>query len=217
MKPQLIIFDVDGLMLDTEARWQQAWQEIGLKYGLQNLGKTTFLKCVGRNGKEVQDIVAKDLKEFEHPEDILNEARIYGRQLLDERIDPKPGIYELLQELEHLPIKKAVATATDRHLTYERLTRLQLIDYFDYILCGDQVKKRKPHPEIYQTVLQHFDISPQYALVLEDSVVGVEAAYRAHIPCIMIPDLVSPSEKQEKEAIAIVSSLYDVIDLLHKS
>ena len=50
MRPELVIFDVDGLMLDTEARWQQAWQEVGLKHGISDLGYTTFLRCVGRNG-----------------------------------------------------------------------------------------------------------------------------------------------------------------------
>ena len=62
MRPELVIFDVDGLMLDTEARWQKAWQEVGLKHGINDLGETTFLKCVGRNGKEVEDIVRNDLK-----------------------------------------------------------------------------------------------------------------------------------------------------------
>lgn len=214
MRPQLMIFDVDGLMLDTEARWQLAWQEVGLKYGIDDLGETTFLRCVGRNGREVEAIVAEDLKDFEHPENILNEARVYGRQLLNEKIEVKQGIYELLDKIKTLPIKTAVATATDRHLTIERLTRLHLIHYFDYLLCGDEVTKRKPHPEIYQKVIAHFQVQPQDALVLEDSVVGVEAAYRAHIPCIMIPDLIPASDQQKKQTIAIVSSLYDVMNLL---
>ena len=101
-----------------------------------------------------------------------------------------------------------------RALTIERLTRLHLIDRFDYLLCGDEVNERKPNPEIYQKVLKHFDFSPQDALVLEDSFVGVEAAYRAHIPCIMIPDLLPPQSKQKEETVAIVSSLKDVILLI---
>lgn len=213
MRPELVIFDVDGLMLDTEARWQKAWHEVGLKHGIDDLGETTFLRCVGRNGKEVLDIVYQDLKELDHPEEILEEARVYGRQLLSEKIDVKPGIYELLDLLDGLPIKKAVATATDRDLTIERLTRLNLIQHFDYLLCGDEVVNRKPHPEIYNKVIQHFQIKPENALVLEDSTVGVEAAYRAHIPCIMVPDLVPAQDTQKKQALAIVSSLHDVIEL----
>ena len=61
MRPELVIFDVDGLMLDTEARWQQAWQEVGLKHGISDLGYTTFLRCVGRNGKEVERIVVEEI------------------------------------------------------------------------------------------------------------------------------------------------------------
>ena len=73
--------------------------------------------------------------------------------------------------------------------------------------------KRKPHPEIYQKVIHHFGVDSKKALVLEDSVVGVEAAYRADIPCIMVPDLIAPQETQKQQAIAIVSSLHDVIQL----
>ena len=213
MRPELVIFDVDGLMLDTEARWQKAWQEVVLKHGIDNLGETNFLKCVVRNGKEVEDIVKNDLKDHDSPESILEEARVYGFELLKERIDPKPGIYELLELLNQLQIPCAVATATNRDLTIERLDRLQLLPYFQYLLCGDEVTKRKPHPEIYQKVIQHFDISPSKTLVLEDSIVGVEAAYRSKANCIMVPDLIPATDTQRQQTIAIVSSLHDVIQL----
>lgn len=74
--------------------------------------------------------------------------------------------------------------------------------------------KRKPNPKIYQKVIDHFQVQPQDALVFEESVVGVEAAYRAHIPCIMISDLITASNKQKKETFATVSSLYDVINFI---
>lgn len=215
MKPKLIIFDVDGLMLDTEARWQEAWQIVGEKHQIEDLGKEVFLKCVGRSGKIVEDTVKEELAGMNvDATNILEECRALGAKLLDERIDAKPGIYELLNVLDEMGIQKAVATTTMRALTIERLTRLHLIDRFDYLLCGDEVNERKPNPEIYQKVLKHFDFSPQDALVLEDSFVGVEAAYRAHIPCIMIPDLLPPQSKQKEETVAIVSSLKDVILLI---
>lgn len=217
MLPKLIIFDVDGLMLDTEARWQEAWDSVGKRYGVQDLGNTTFLKCVGRNGKEVEDIVKNDLRQFAHPEKILQEVREYGDELLKERIDIKKDLMELLRFIQSLSIPVAVATATDKDTTYQRLSRLQLWDQFDYILCGNEVHLRKPHPEIYETVLNYFGVDSQEAWVLEDSYVGVEAAYRAHIPCIMIPDLAPAQEKQKRETFAIVDSLIDVIDILKKN
>lgn len=214
IEPKLVIFDVDGLLLDTESQWQKAWQEVGEKYGIQDLGTTTFLKCVGRTGKEVDDIIKEDLGYFENYEDILEEIRHYGRQLLAEHIDTKPDVYEILDYLKEKNYKIAVATATVKDLTYERLSRLHLLDYFDYVLCGNEVHNKKPNPEIYIKIIQHFQMDSTDALVLEDSFVGVEAAYRANIPCIMIPDLNPPKEKQRNETIAIVSSLYEVIDML---
>lgn len=215
MNPKLVIFDVDGLMLDTEARWQEAWQKVGERYCIVDLGTKTFLKCVGRTGKVVEDTIKEELKTKNVDSSILlAECRTLGMQLLDEKIDVKPGVYELLDFLDKNGIQKAVATTTKRSLTIERLTRVNLINRFDYVLCGDEVVKRKPNPEIYQKVLKYFDVSPKDALVLEDSFVGVEAAYKAQIPCIMVPDLLPPQSKQKKETVAIVSSLKDVMKYL---
>ena len=215
MNPKLVIFDVDGLMLDTEARWQEAWQKVGERYCIEDLGTKTFLKFVGRTGKVVEDTIKEELKTKNVDSSILlAECRTLGMQLLDEKIDVKPGVYELLDFLDKNGIQKAVATTTKRSLTIERLTRVNLINRFDYVLCGDEVVKRKPNPEIYQKVLKYFDVSPKDALVLEDSFVGVEAAYKAQIPCIMVPDLLTPQSKQKKETVDIVSSLKDVMKYL---
>lgn len=214
MNPKLVIFDVDGLMLDTEARWQEAWQKVGERYCIEDL-EQNFLKCVGRTGKVVEDTIKEELKTKNVDSSILlAECRTLGMQLLDEKIDVKPGVYELLDFLDKNGIQKAVATTTKRSLTIERLTRVNLINRFDYVLCGDEVVKRKPNPEIYQKVLKYFDVSPKDALVLEDSFVGVEAAYKAQIPCIMVPDLLPPQSKQKKETVDIVSSLKDVMKYL---
>lgn len=216
MHPSLVIFDVDGLMLDTEARWQEAWHEIGLKYGIKDLGTTTFLKCVGLNGAEVESIIHQDLNHLEDPLQVLKEARHHGLIKLQEHIDLKPGLIELLEYLKLNHITMAVATSTNRDLTMERLKRLGIIEYFDHLICGDEVTLRKPNPEIYLKVIQHFNIKAKDALILEDSLVGVEAAYRAQIPCIMIPDLVLPTKKQIEEANCVVSSLFKVIELLER-
>lgn len=215
MKLDLVVFDVDGTLLNTEARWQEAWATIGEKYGVPDLGVTLFLKCVGKSGKEEIEFIENFLEERNLPNTILKEANTYGLQLLNEHIDVKPGAIELLNHIKTLEIPMGVATATRRDWTIERLTRCGLIDYFDYILCGDEVTKRKPNPESYLKILQHFNVEANNALVLEDSLTGVEAAYRANIPCVMIPDLVPPTEVQVKQTIAIVETLHEVIDMIN--
>lgn len=216
MKPKLVIFDVDGTLLDTEARWQEAWEVIGNKHGVPDLGTTLFLKCVGKSGKEEIEFIENFLKEAGVPLTILDEANAYGLKLLSERIDVKPGAFELLNLLKEKGIPMGVATATRKEWTMERLTRCGLIEYFDYILCGDEVTKRKPDPETYLKVLDYFKIAPKDALVLEDSIVGVEAAYRGDIPCIMIPDLIPASKTQYNQTIAVVDTLHDVVAMIRE-
>lgn len=214
MKRQLIIFDVDGLMLNTEARWQQAWQIVGMHHGIPNLGSTAFLKVVGRTGKETEDIIAKELNYREDYMEIVNEAREIGMKLIKNKIEVKPGVYALLDYLKRTGVKLAVATATTKDLTYQRLNSKNLLEYFDTIVCGDEVIKKKPNPEIYLKVLAKMHIDSKDALVLEDSYAGVEAAYCAHIDCIMIPDLKAPTNIQKQQTIMILPTLFDVIHVI---
>ena len=112
---------------------------------------------------------------------------------------------ELLNCIKKAGLPCAVATATSRSLTEERLTRLQLIQYFDYICCGDEVVERKPSPEAYLKVLAKMNTAPEDALVFEDSKVGVQAAWNARIPVIMVPDLMPTTEVQQRQAIKILA------------
>ena len=102
-------------------------------------------------------------------------------------------------------------------MTEQRLKKIGVFDRFDYVLCGDEVTKRKPNPEIYETVLKKMGVTNKNALVLEDSVVGVEAAYRAGIDCIQVPDLIAPTEVQEKQTICIVRDLTEARDYIKEN
>ena len=211
---KLVIFDVDGVMLDTETVWLNAWKTVGRRHGIEELTTELFLNCVGKNRKENERLIQLMLSHIENYEAIVKEAKDLGYQLLDEHIDFKPGLIDLLETLKAKGLKIAVATSTRRCVTEKRFSKLNITHYFDVIVCGDDVTHSKPHPEIYETALVKMNTKPEDALVLEDSVAGVEAAYRAHIPVIMIPDLVPASQKQKDETIAIVSSLTDVKNYL---
>ena len=163
---ELVVFDVDGLMLDTESVWKEAFDQAGDKYGIQNMGSTLFPKL--------------DFLDAHH-------------------------------------IKKAVATTTRRELTEERLKRVGVYDRFDYVLCGDEVINRKPDPEIYLSVLKKMDTDARNALVLEDSVVGVEAAYRAGIDCIQVPDIIAPTDVQKKQTVYTAKDLMEARDYIKEN
>ena len=111
----------------------------------------------------------------------MKDWRQRGLASLEKEVPVKLGLYEMLDFLEQHHIKMAVATTTRRDLTEQRLKKIRVYDRFDYVLCGDEVTKRKPDPEIYLSVLKKMNTKAENAIVLEDSSVGVEAAYRASI------------------------------------
>ena len=213
---ELVVFDVDGLMIDTESVWKNAFDKAGDKYGIPNLGDTLFPSLIGKRLEDEQELLDRLL-----PSDIqnqlINEWRQIGLGSLEREVPVKPGLYEMLDYLEQHHIKMAVATTTRRELTEQRLKKIGVYDRFDYVLCGDEVTKRKPDPEIYLSVLHKMNTKAENAIVLEDSSVGVEAAYRTGIDCIQVPDLIAPTEVQEKQTICIVKDLMEARDYIQKN
>ena len=213
---ELVVFDVDGLMIDTESVWKNAFDKAGDKYGIPNLGDTLFPSLIGKRLEDEQELLDRLL-----PSDIqnqlINEWRQIGLGSLEREVPVKPGLYEMLDYLEQHHIKMAVATTTRRELTEQRLKKIGVYDRFDYVLCGDEVTKRKPDPEIYLSVLHKMNTKAENAIVLEDSGVGVEAAYRAGIDCIQVPDLIAPTEVQEKQTICIVKDLMEARDYIEEN
>ena len=213
---ELVVFDVDGLMIDTESVWKNAFDKAGDKYGIPNLGDTLFPSLIGKRLEDEQELLDRLL-----PSDIqnqlINEWRQIGLGSLEREVPVKPGLYEMLDYLEQHHIKMAVATTTRRELTEQRLKKIGVYDCFDYVLCGDEVTKRKPDPEIYLSVLHKMNTKAENALVLEDSVVGVEAAYRAGIECIQVPDIIAPTNVQKKQTIYTAKDLMEARDYIEEN
>ncbi|MDD2964985.1 MAG: HAD family phosphatase [Bacteroidales bacterium] len=208
----LVIFDMDGLMLDTEAKWAQAWEDVGRKYS-HDFGIERFRELVGISGQPVYDKVASWVNH--DPKKYIDEAHELGLQYINEQgIDPKVGLFELLDYLERNQIKKAVATTTRKAMAHKHLQDIGILDKFDFIICGDEVKNRKPDPEIYLRVIAKMAITKTQTLILEDSYHGVQGAYNAQIDCIMVPDLLEPGPEQKQQTVAILKSLSNVIEFL---
>lgn len=213
---ELVVFDVDGLMLDTESVWKEAFDKAGDKYGIPGLGDTLFPSLIGKRLEDEQELLDR-LLPGDIQESLLNDWRQMGLSSLEKEVPVKPGLNEILDFLDAHHIKKAVATTTRRELTEERLRKIGVYDRFDYVLCGDEVTNRKPDPEIYLSVLKKMDTDARNALVLEDSVVGVEAAYRAGIDCIQVPDIIAPTDVQKKQTIYTAKDLMEARDYIEKN
>ena len=128
--PKLIIFDVDGLLLNTEFLWRKAWKDVAAKYGVPKFGEV-FCKVVGISGSDVERVLNNELPDVENRMELLDIARSVGTEYLENDIELMPGVTELLDVLENKNIRKAVATTTSRDATIKRLTKLGLINRFE--------------------------------------------------------------------------------------
>ena len=213
---KLVIFDVDGLLLNTEFVWDTVWKNVADKYNeprFYNLHKY----AVGITGKETEDLITNNLPDVENPLLMLQEARNTGAQLLKTEVDVMPGAFELLDYLKARNFSLAVATTTPRNLTMERLKQTGLIDYFQVIVCGDEVKRRKPDPEIYTTVLMKMHCAAEDAIVFEDTGYGITAAFNANIRPVMVPSLRQPNDDEKAMCFDIIDNLSKGIEIIEKN
>lgn len=209
MLPQLVIFDVDGLLLDTEQVWKQAWRKTADSFGLLDVRDEDFHRLIGKSGQASMNEAREILNGACSVEKFMERMRSFGFRMLEDDLRLKPGARELLEKLQEKEIPCAVATATSRELTEKRLGRMGILSFFSYVCCGDEVKRGKPFPDIYLGVLEHMECPADRAIVLEDSPVGVEAAFRAGIPCVMVPDVILPGAVEKERAKWIVPSLFE--------
>lgn len=210
---KLAIFDMDGLMFDTEMLTKRAWMEIGKTYNY-DITLDFLLGLLGMNKTSISNRF-KSIHGEEFPFDKLyvEQGKVVNRIIEEEGLGVKEGLIELLDFLDEKGIKKAVATSSSRERAERLLSIAGILDRFDRVICGDEVTKGKPDPEIFLTVCKKLDVEPKEAIVFEDSERGLEAAVAGGIKCVIIPDLVEPSEKHVGLAYAKLKNLLEVIDL----
>jgi HAD superfamily hydrolase (TIGR01509 family) len=186
-----VIFDMDGLMLDTEAIARIAWKNSTEDLGFR-LSDEHFVSLIGRTAADSDAMMQKLFgPTFSVPD--LRERITYhwNEHVAIHGIARKPGLIELLDYLDTLPIRKAVATSTRRAHAIPNLG--DLYPRFDVLATGDEVKNGKPAPDIFLLAASRLDVKPADCLVLEDSLPGVKGATAAGMKVIMVPDLVAPT------------------------
>lgn len=216
MKNILFIFDMDGLLLDTERLAVEAWEKAGKEFGIC-IEKEILLKTVGLDVKKTKRVLQKEYgKKFPYYEIRNKRLDIVNQRIDKEGIKLKEGALELLKLLDKMKIKKIIATSTAKKRAINKLKITNIFNYFDDIVCGDEVKKGKPNPEIFIKAAQKLNIPKKDCIVLEDSKNGAIAAIRCKMKVIIIPDLVIPDKKILKKCFGYYKSLNDVIVNINK-
>ncbi len=209
-RPKAILFDMDGLMLDSECLYQAAWQTAARELGY-TLDTAVYLSLVGQSNATAaaaftaifgSDFPVADFNDRWH-------AR-WQELVRSQGIVLKPGLLALLDWLEQQTVPKAVGTSSDLAEAHLCLSIAGIRDRFAAIVTVDQVAAGKPAPDIFLEAAHRLDIKPANCLVLEDSNAGVQAAQSAGMPVVMVPDLQSPNEASKAIALAIFSSLHEV-------
>ncbi|SFN70676.1 haloacid dehalogenase superfamily, subfamily IA, variant 3 with third motif having DD or ED [Formivibrio citricus] len=211
------IFDMDGLMLDSERLALDCWKEAAGRLGAP-LHEEAILGMVGMHSSKTQAWLTERFGPdypSEHIHSLCHE--IYLERSHAAPIPLKTGVLELLEWLETNHVPKAVATSTRRHIALHHLEHAGLLKRFQFIVCGDEISHPKPAPDIYLAALTKLGIAADNCIVLEDSDFGVQAAHAAGCRVIMVPDIKTPTSETRKLGIPIVESLHDALELLEKS
>jgi HAD superfamily hydrolase (TIGR01509 family) len=211
-----VIFDMDGLMLDTEPIAARAWKKTFRDLGY-TLSDEVNRSMIGRNVPDSNAIVQEAMG-ADFPIALCREqANAAYTKLLDtEGVPLKDGLIELLGFLRKNSCAMAVATSTPRDLALHKLTLTDLASNFKTIVAGDDVARGKPAPDLFLAAARLAGATPAHCVVLEDSPAGIRAGHAAGMVPIMVPDLVEPDEVIRRLAFAVVPNLHEARLVIEK-
>ena len=209
-RPVAVIFDMDGLMLDTESLALQTWREaataIGVEFDLDLLPA-----MIGRNYRDSRDMLREHYGPSYPVEQLTATClTVFDAIVAREGVAQKPGLRELLDWLEVENVVRAVATSTRRDRAEAQLTQQGLLARFATLVGGNEVERGKPEPDIFLLAASRLAVAAADCVVLEDSEPGVRAALAAGMMPIMVPDLHRPSESLLAREPLVLPSLHDV-------
>ncbi len=209
-----VLFDMDGLVLDSEALYTRFWREAANALGYpmtaeQSLGMRSLGKKRGQPYLESLFGPGIDYSELRTKRIELMEAYVQ-----EHGIPAKPGICELLDYLDANQIPAAITSSSPMEFIQRHLTAVNLLHRFRKLCSGHAIPNGKPAPDIYLLGAAELGLQPEECLALEDSPTGILSAYRAGCLPVMIPDLDQPDAQTQNLLFAKADSLTDIIDIL---
>ncbi len=214
---QAVIFDLDGLLIDSEPIYRSAWQSAAADLGYE-LSHDLYLSLIGLCDRDAEDALIQVFGS-EFP---LARFRVLWPVRWRDQVDRsgipiKPGLWDFLKVIEKHRLPVAVATSSDTKQVHMSLSAAGLHRRFSCIVTGDQLPKGKPAPDIFLEAAGRLGVLPHHCLVLEDSEAGVLAAKAAGMTVLMIPDLKQPSPQTAALAHGVFTSLKEAAQFVERT
>lgn len=213
---QAVLFDMDGVIFDSEIKVIECWKDIAEKYGFGDI-ETPCYEALGTTREIAREIMLAHYGAA-FPYDAYKDemAALFHARYGEGRLPKKKGVEELLQFLHMHNLKVALASSTRKEVVIQELRDGGLLDYFDAVICGDMVARSKPAPDIFLKTCEVLGVAPEHAVGIEDSYNGMRALAAAGITAIMVPDLKQPTDEIRALAAEVLPDLLAVKAYLNK-
>lgn len=206
------IFDMDGLLFDTERMYRDSWKQSAQQFGLVHNPDFPRTVC-GSSGAHMREIILQyypqvDAKAF------ADDCILRVERELETHVPEKTGVRDILQYFKQHGVRVAVASSSKRATVLHNLKQADILSYFDAVVSGDQVTHGKPAPDIFLLAAQQIGCEPENCYVFEDGTNGILAGAAAGCTTIMIPDLTPPNAQLEQLCAGIYPSLSDAMNAI---
>lgn len=206
-----IIFDMDGILLDTESVCKTCWKRAAEEYNIENIDEA-FHKCVGQNVNDSVEVLKFYCKDKVDPKVFHSRTgELFHIVEKEQGLKKMPFVTECLQNLKDRGYRLAVASSTKWENVERQLKAAEIFDFFETITTGDKVLHSKPAPDIYLKAVESLNLNADNCIAVEDSPNGIRAATAAGIRCIMVPDQIQPNDEIKKLTWKIVKTLNELI------
>ncbi len=214
MTMKTVIFDMDGVLFDTERLCMDSWVAVTKEMGLSGM-EEIFPKCIGCNAKGSERFVLEAYGESFDYEGFRKRASAWFWDRIEKNGLPvKPGAEEILRSLKEDGWAIGLASSTRQSTVLNHLEHAGLREYFSAVVTGDMVEHGKPNPEIYLLACGALSAKPPQTYAIEDSPNGIRAAHAAGMMPLMVPDILAPDEEMRKLSVEIFEDLFEVSEYL---
>lgn len=208
-----VVFDMDGLLLDTEIVYRAAMIEAGQVFGIGFTGEI-YAAMVGKTTPECGFMLRELFGETFPVQSYFERVWADVEDLLEAETRLKAGVIEILDFLDDQGLPRGIATSNGKPAVERYLGRFDLLPRFNAVVAHHDVTRHKPHPDPYLEAARRIGVDPLACLALEDSHPGVRAAHAAGMMTVMVPDILDPNEEMHEKCVHIADSLHHVLDLL---